>query len=106
MVKIKQTPIRSWDSNQLSFLKYLNFWQSYGHSDFFGLKFVYWTGSRGVNARSHAENFERLWLIRVEVVEVIMHHKLILGAYDNWICLVPLNTFYVGTPNVRMYIIK
>ena len=34
------------------------------------------------------QNFERLWLIRVEAVEAIMHHKVILGGYDKWIWLV------------------
>ena len=39
----------------------------------------------------------KLALIRVEVVEAIMHHKVILGAYDNWLRPIPLNTCYVGT---------
>ena len=30
-----------------------------------------------------------------------MHHKVILEAYDNWLGPIPLNTFYVGNPNVR-----
>ena len=51
-----------------------------------------------MNARSRAENFESLWLIRVEVVEDIMHLKGILGTYDNWLGSIPLNTFYVGNP--------
>ena len=70
---------------------------------FFGPKFVYWTGSHGANSRSRAEKFDRLWLIRVEVVEAVMHFNGILGAYDNWLGLVPLNTFYVATPNVQLY---
>ena len=98
MVKIKQTPICTWDSNQLNFFRYLNFWRSYGYLDFLGLKIVYWTGSRRANARSISEYFERLWLICVEVVEAIMHHKVILGAYGNWLGPIPLNTFYVGNP--------
>ena len=56
-----------------------------------------------MDAHSCTENFERLWLLHVEVVEAVVHFNSILGAYDNWLGLVPLNTFYVATPNVQLY---
>ena len=53
------------------------------------------------NVLSSAE-LEKTEFVRtlVEVVEAIMHHKVILGAYDNWLRPIPLNTFYVGTPKL------